>query len=197
MRKAETQGSLGSGKERAIQEAGRLAMAGVVTIIVTLMGCSSRSDMTSYLPEMRPVIPPIFDELIVLGRRVGPVSLGMHVRDLYGAMGSPDQVLKYSDGTTGYSWNRAGIFTAVWDRTQQVFRITVESPTYATAEGIRVGTTELEVQAKLGPPIWARPAGRGESHLLCYANRTEIRLTGYATSTPGRVKEIRLNACVE
>jgi len=85
-------------------------------------------------------MPPIYDNVIVLGRRVGPVSLGMSESQLLTAVGEPTNKTDYSAfraGRNGYLYNKLGLSLVVQDGT--VVRISPTDNRYSTASGIRVG----------------------------------------------------------
>jgi len=86
----------------------------------------------------KPQIPPIYDSLIVLGHRVGPVSVGMSESQLVSAVGEPTSKTDYSAfraGRAGYIYNKLGISLVVQDGS--VVRISPTDNRYGTASGIR------------------------------------------------------------
>jgi hypothetical protein len=110
------------------------------------------------------------DNIIVFGERVGPVFLGMTEEQLYKRMGNPDRVTHgyWSDiqqDAPVYYWE--GIVTSMMY--SKVHSISVYPGRYHTAEGISVGTSELELKAKLGKPAWDVLEYRdSQSRKLCY-----------------------------
>jgi uncharacterized protein YceK len=86
------------------------------------------------------------DNTIVAGKRIGPVSVGMPVSQLYDVMGEPTQTQK-GHGTERYVFE--GLEVIVDDADESVSTITTGSPDYATADGLKVGLTILAVKAKL------------------------------------------------
>lgn len=96
----------------------------------------------------------IDDKLIVPGERVGPVFLGMSDADLYKKFGNPSESKLTGTGFSAYFYSTFMVYVGV--STHKVASIT--SPVgntgysgYATREGIKVGSSGLEVQAKLPP----------------------------------------------
>ncbi len=91
------------------------------------------------------------DNLIVPGVRVGPVTLGMTDVDLYKMLGDPARTDVTSDGARihyVYSSLDVGV-----DRDSHiVVAVETHDPSYATAEGIKFGSSSLALMvAKLGP----------------------------------------------
>jgi len=92
------------------------------------------------------------DNLIVPGERIGPVFLGMTDAQLYKKFGNPSESRQAGTGFTAYFYSTFMVYVGV--STHKVASIT--SPTgnstysgYATREGVKVGSSGLEVQAKL------------------------------------------------
>ena len=91
------------------------------------------------------------DNLIVPGVRVGPVTLGMTDADLYKMLGEPAQTMVTSNGARihyVYSSLNVGV-----DRDSHiVVAVETHDPAYATAGGIKFGSSSLALTvAKLGP----------------------------------------------
>lgn len=94
----------------------------------------------------------IDDNVIVPGERIGPVFLGMTDADLYKKFGNPLESKQTGTGFTAYFYSTFMVYVDL--STHKVASIT--SPVgstgysgYATREGIKVGSSALEVQAKL------------------------------------------------
>jgi hypothetical protein len=93
------------------------------------------------------------DTLIVPGVRIGPVNLGMSDADVYGLLGDPTQTM-----TEGVDMGRAIAYVfpkltvVVSKATHKVTQVTTLDPGYATADGIKVGSSGLAVSTKLGIP---------------------------------------------
>lgn len=96
----------------------------------------------------------IDDNLIVPGERIGPVFLGMTDADLYKKFGNPSESKLTGTGYTAYFYNTFMVYVGV--STHKVASITSPAGNtgysgYASREGIKVGSSALEVQAKLPP----------------------------------------------
>ena len=89
------------------------------------------------------------DTMIVPGKRVGPIALGMTAMDLAGAAGTAPQTLQQGKDTV-YSWS--DIVAQIGDGASGVDVITVNDPRYETANHIRVGLAALAAIAVLGQP---------------------------------------------
>jgi hypothetical protein len=86
------------------------------------------------------------DNLIVAGKRIGPVTVGMPVSQLYDVMGEPTQSLK---GRDSERYVFEDLQVVVDDADGAVVMVSTESPNYATADGLKVGLTDLAVKAGL------------------------------------------------
>ena len=107
--------------------------------LLVAAGCSSTP---------RDANAPVFDNLIVPGQRIGPVSLGMPAKELVQAAGSPKETRRLPNRTV--SEFSDGIVTVIRDSDLRVISIGTKDPWYATADGIRAGSSELEVRVHLG-----------------------------------------------
>ena len=92
------------------------------------------------------------DHLIVPSKRIGPMMLGMSATELVQIMGSPSS--KLPEGVDLYSWRdmsatvtKSGLWTT---------QICTSNPTYLTAQGLHVGSTDRSVVASLGNPNYSR-----------------------------------------
>lgn len=110
-----------------------------------------------------PTEPPVFDHLIVPGKRVGPVSLGMKRDQVLASLGLPVDTYVYPGGSVGLLYERHtnadgsyhdGLEIQVSGRSSQVEYIQIASfnSGYATAEGLAVGMQERKVRELMGPP---------------------------------------------
>jgi hypothetical protein len=101
----------------------------------------------------RPVLPPIYDNAIVFGQRIGPVSLGMSEAQLVSTVGEPSSSVDYkgfrSSGPSrrGLVYSKLGLSVVLEDGT--VVRISPSDNRYSTASGIRV-TAPLPANAAAG-----------------------------------------------
>lgn len=119
---------------------------------VVLAGCATGGGEVARTPP--PDCVPANDTLIVPGCRIGPVALGLKPADLLNTLGSPNSSMIQSTKTPDlnhiYHYDDFTVFVnTVSGLVSWVFTY---SPSYATAEGIRVGVSELEVRVKLGAP---------------------------------------------
>jgi hypothetical protein len=93
------------------------------------------------------------DNVIVPGERIGPVFLGMTDADLYKKFGNPLESKQTGTGFAAYFYSTFMVYVGV--STHKVASITTPVGStagysgYATREGIKVGSSALEVQAKL------------------------------------------------
>lgn len=106
-----------------------------------------------------------FDSAIVPGQRIGPVALGMSGPQLLQAAGSPRTSNHSMDVTSAQFLN--GVEVSVRDRDNRVTSASTADGRYATADGLRVGASELEVRSFQGKPADELGAS-GSSHYLCY-----------------------------
>jgi hypothetical protein len=126
----------------------------------------------------------INDNFIVPGERVGSVFLGMTEEQLYTKMGSPAKNFPPNrDGDVLYSYMDLSVYVKM--ATHRVKMIQVTGPAYRTAQGVSIGSSELELKAKVGQPAWEIlsvdcskwcPPGSGSEVKLCY----NAGLTAYA-----------------
>jgi len=121
-----------------------------LVLALSLAGCGGmfpESDKAEAKPEQKKAPAPVIqDTLIVPGKRIGPVSVGMMVPQLYDVMGEPAQAVKVQ-GTERYKFE--GLEVVVDDVDESVKMVSTASPAYATAEGLKVGVSELAVRARL------------------------------------------------
>lgn len=108
---------------------------------------------TSYvLPG--PPEEPIHDTLIVPGKRIGPLSLGMNAGQLLKTMGSPISTRRLADSNI---YIFSGEITAiVLTDNNKVIKVSTRNSRYATSEGLRAGTDDLNVRAVMGAPSTLR-----------------------------------------
>jgi hypothetical protein len=138
----------------------------VVAAGLSLAGCAGLSGMfggeeapateskTAAKTESKPAVkkksaatkPVVKDNLIVAGKRIGPVSVGMPVSQLYDVMGEPVQAVK-GRGSERYVFEDLQV--VVDEADGAVVTVLTESPDYASADGLKVGLTDLAVKAGL------------------------------------------------
>lgn len=95
----------------------------------------------SKVPPPPPI--PIKDTVIVAGQRIGPVSLGMPLQDLYAAMGDPLATVPQGRNTS-YVFRNLG--ATVNNQDGKVHEISASGP-YTTDKGLHEGSSELAVKA--------------------------------------------------
>ena len=174
---------------------GRDADAGIRTVrraitlvfTVSLVGCAllggeSQTDVNSIAKKRSSSAMKIVlkDNLIVPGKRIGPVSVGMSVSQLYDVMGEPTHAEK-GRGTERYVFEDLEV--VVDDGDQSVNSIAIASSEYATADHIKVGLTDLGVRAKLAN-LSARLLIKEEADTMTYftAGMAVVVSGGYVKS---------------
>lgn len=121
----------------------KLLAAAVITSV--LSGC-----VTSNSSSPGPVIQQSYDDnLIVPGQRVGKVYLGMPLSQLYKEMGTPDMAAGKQSYSL-YDYKAKGM--RIWVDANGVTTISAWSTSLHTAEGLHVGSSDIEVRSKLGFP---------------------------------------------
>jgi hypothetical protein len=103
--------------------------------------------MVRPMPELA---APADDHAIVSGKRIGPIALGMSTADVFNAMGEPTASFRIWNS---HSWGSPGVSAGfTYTGPEWVRVIYTSDPRDKTPEGIHVGSTELEMRAKLGVP---------------------------------------------
>jgi hypothetical protein len=100
------------------------------------------------------------DHLIVPGQRIGPIFIGMTETQLYQRLGNPSETTRGKDGTwIEYDYNNLGLTIYADPATHKVYMIETgrEDSPYSTREGIRVGSSELQIQILPWKLLWKRP----------------------------------------
>ncbi|MCS7235008.1 MAG: hypothetical protein RMM30_03405 [Armatimonadota bacterium] len=92
--------------------------------------------------------------LIIPGRAVGPVVLGMASRQLFQQLGPPAGAARPQAGARLW-WPDRGLAVRL-DREGRVEAVFVESPQFRTAEGLGVGSSVGDVVAAFGPALHAQ-----------------------------------------
>jgi hypothetical protein len=142
-----------------------------------------------------PVMPPIFDTVIVFGQRVGPVSLGMSEGQLQKAIGEPLNGTQYGSTRTGYIFNKLHLTVVVEGGI--VVRVSPSDRSYAAPSGIRLDAPLAEAAAA--------PATKREHHGVasyCFPDHTlvTVRTAENAGASPecavGTICDIALGGCV-
>ncbi|GBD29957.1 hypothetical protein HRbin32_01052 [bacterium HR32] len=92
--------------------------------------------------------------LIVPGRAVGPIVLGMRMVQVFQYLGPPEG-REHARASGKFFWPARGVTVRV-GRDGRVDAVFVESPEYRTAQGIGVGSHRDEVVAAFGPAFQAQ-----------------------------------------
>jgi hypothetical protein len=125
-----------------------------------------------------PTTPPVQDHLVVPGKRVGAISIGMTQDQLFAALGLPVDSYQYPS-SVGHAYERHknddqsfydGLVVSVRNGSSQVQSVKVGkfNSGYATAEGLTVGTTERKVRELMGPPTQVRLKTEHTYDTYCY-----------------------------
>lgn len=113
------------------------------------------------------------DNLIVPGQRIGPISIGMSKTELYRTMGEPTEMA----GAYAYNF---GKLSAVVDARGHVGNINCDDPKFVTPEGIHVGSSQLAMEARMGPPELTRKLD-GSHFIYCYKRSSLCLVVGNGT----------------
>lgn len=108
-------------------------------------GCAEVIDLPS------PPATPTFDYAIVPGQRIGPVALGMPASQLLQALGPPENSNRMANASVN-RWGSKGVSAVILDENGRVHTTTALDNRYATAGGLRVGASDLEVRSLMGRP---------------------------------------------
>jgi hypothetical protein len=92
------------------------------------------------------------DNLIVPRERIGVAALDKTPAELIAMLGKPTSILP---GTV-FTYNWSGLSATIVKDGLYATQICTTSPIYATTEGVRPGSTNVEVAALLGPPRYSR-----------------------------------------
>jgi hypothetical protein len=110
--------------------------------------------------------------LIIPGQSLGPVRLGMPVREETVRLGASKGTAELDDGTMMYRWFEPPSNSGIGVRTAQngtVLRVWVlNDERYRTKEGLHIGNTEAEVRAALGDPTIITINVQGKTRTLVY-----------------------------
>jgi hypothetical protein len=82
------------------------------------------------------------EEVIVPGKSIGPVLIGMTAQELYSAMGEPSAA-KVGEEKTAYTYD--GLQVGVENDSQRVYRVFATSARFKLVHGISVGSSVLAV----------------------------------------------------
>ncbi len=131
-------------------------------------------------PALRQYAPPAAvtrDNLIVPGVRMGPVKLGITVRELYATVGKEYNSADYPSGNRRLLYSELELY--VWvNQDDHVFKIEPYDARYATRDGIRLGSPKANLIGRYGQPQWTKMVYRaGVTHEVdCYPGDTRYDL---------------------
>jgi hypothetical protein len=171
-------------------------LASLALASALMAGCSSEPSNLDL-----PIRDPVHDTLIVPGDRIGPVYLGMPLRQVLEVMGDPQESLEWGqDGFSGmlYEWGdqfaiysgvrrlaRATLSVTVSNADQRVRVVSVGDLGYQTADGLRFGVSGARAVANLGSPAETKSLATG----LNYCYRSGIH---FGTDHTGTINWIRV-----
>lgn len=96
--------------------------------------------------------------MIVPGRGIGALRLGMTLQDVVALLGRAKQTVARSAVGIDYLWYAGSGGSGVGVRTTEAGVVrqiwVVNDPAYRTAQGLHAGSTDAEVKAALGAPSW-------------------------------------------
>ena len=115
-------------------------------------------------------------DLIVPGKRIGQLSIGMTVQEVYTVMkgADPTETMAGTNGSRLYKWGSDAKWVSVIIdvKTERVSYVGTNDPRFATKEGIRVGDSQFTLDAKMGPPQRRQiPDDNNGLSLLWYGRR--------------------------
>jgi hypothetical protein len=150
----------------------RLSIGLLVGGQLGLVGCSTPLDL-----EGVPPVPatPIYDDLIVPGYRIGPVALGLTEAQLLSIKGAPSK--SYEGDTTWYVYQSdMNVYVRNIGGVRRIVRVNAEDPRYVTKEGLRYGSSLLELKAKMGPPTsFSAPDAESGYYRYCYSDGIQFQ----------------------
>jgi hypothetical protein len=137
----------------------------------------------------QPVMPPVFDHAIVLGQRVGPVSLGMTTAQLLSAVPAATKH-EYGGTRIGYTSSELKLHAVVDD--DRVVFVAPDDPAYSTADGLHIGGS--------GGDLANRPNGSSKrSHgtqSYCFSSTLIIVATEASPAcTVGTICDLAIGGC--
>jgi hypothetical protein len=122
----------------------RGALLGMALLV--LASCASSSSSLTLSAQDHDALMAINDTLIVPGKRIGPAFLGMTELELYKKLGDPTQTMNNGPYTLYYF---PTVDVVIQKATRKITQVTASKPEYHTTEGIKVGSSLLEMKAKL------------------------------------------------
>ena len=106
-------------------------------------------------------------DLILPGKGIGQVQIGMTVQELYAAMGEP-KATELRDDTTAYTFD--GLQVGVENSDQIVYEVFATSPKFKLPKGsVSVGSSTLALVASYGEPYERGETSDGDK-TFCYGD---------------------------
>lgn len=93
------------------------------------------------------------EDLIVPGKSIGKLSLGMTQPEVYNLMkgANPTETMDYDDGSRLYKWgNTYSVIINV--KSERVTYVGTGDARFATKEGVHVGDSQFTLEVKMGTP---------------------------------------------
>jgi hypothetical protein len=153
----------------------------IATTISAFLAVATASACRTYIPpSTRHYDPPAAitrDNLIVPGVRIGPVKLGITIRELYATVGKEYNSTDFLDGNSRLWYSELEL--SVWvNENDHVYKIEPYNGRYATRDGIRLGSPKANLVARYGQPQWTKLVYRsGVTHEVdCYPGDTRYDL---------------------
>jgi hypothetical protein len=139
-------------------------------LLASLVGLGSSAPA-----QPRPQRDAAYDNLIVPGVRIGPVSLGAPVREIVGRLGTPNSTRRiWEPGRVRSIYGRPRCIEFYWqdsglDPREDGGQIDATCNTWQTSNGLHVGSSVAEVIAAMGNPdaVFGPCNGNGVC-VLCY-----------------------------
>ena len=131
-----------------------------VVAAIVLTGCVTNNNVAP--PSSAP--QSFNDNLIVPGQRIGKVYLGMPIAQLYKEFGNPSKRDVADGNAVEYTYDRASLTVGVAGG--KVIDVATTSSLFRTANGVGVGSSDIEVRSKLGPPESGRRLPKSRARLI-------------------------------
>jgi hypothetical protein len=149
------------------------------TISVLLSITTASACRTLSPPVLKQYDPPAAirrDFVIAPAVRVGPVKLGMTVRELHEAVGKEYNATDFPTGSSRLWYQSLELYVYVND--DRVYKIEPTTARYATQDGIHLWSSKSDLVASFGQPEWSKTVHRGERtwEVDCYPGDTEFQL---------------------
>jgi hypothetical protein len=126
----------------------------ILLLVATLTETNRLPDATNPTPP--PTDHSTMDALIVPGTRVGPVTLGLAMKQVGEILG-PGQMRPQAPGTV-HLYPESGL--VIYSENERVVSVTVRSPAYKTRSGVGVGSDVDEVLRTMSKDYEMEGSGR-------------------------------------